>query len=97
MTYSEPHGHVCVWVGGCLAQEYGITNEEKRTIGSRICHHLLRKIMFDLSAVRCIVVCVCALYVVFIVWCAVRCVCGVHGVCMCGVCTCDVVQCGMVR
>ncbi len=34
-----------------LLQEYGITSEEKRTIGSRICHHLLRKIMFDLSAV----------------------------------------------
>ena len=50
-------GRYFEWVDLCVCmlcprpQEYGITSEEKRTIGGRICHHLLRKIMFDLSAV----------------------------------------------
>ena len=35
-------------------QEYGITADEKRVIGARVCHHLLRKIMFDLTAVSAV-------------------------------------------
>lgn len=34
-----------------VSQEYGITAGEKRDIGARICHHLLRKIFFDMTAV----------------------------------------------
>ena len=35
-----------------VPQEYGITADEKRTIGTEITHHLLRKLMFDLTAGR---------------------------------------------
>jgi hypothetical protein len=35
-----------------VAQEYGVTWLDKRSIGSKICHNLLNKIRFDLTAVR---------------------------------------------
>ncbi|RYG42561.1 histidine-type phosphatase, partial [archaeon] len=34
-----------------VTQEYGISVAEKKEIASRICHHLLRKIFFDMTAV----------------------------------------------
>lgn len=34
-----------------VSQEYGITVGEKKDIAARICHHLLRKIFFDMTAV----------------------------------------------
>jgi hypothetical protein len=33
-----------------VPQEYGITPEEKKELGSKICHNLLKKILFDLQA-----------------------------------------------
>lgn len=34
-----------------VSQEYGISADEKRDIAARICHHLLRKVYFDCTAV----------------------------------------------
>ena len=35
-----------------VPQEYGITDLQKKELGSKICHNLLRKILFDLTACK---------------------------------------------